>query len=171
MENETWLPVQGWENYYQVSNLGRVKSIARVVGKKHLKERILGGGIDSDGYHIVSLYKDGKGHTRTVHRLVCSAFNPKPSQATNVVCHLDDNRLNNDASNLMWGTIAENNQQCCDRNRNCKGTKNGSNIISPFQAFIIQESSTKSTKIIAKSLGLALSTVYGIRYGTTWSWL
>jgi hypothetical protein len=171
MENEIWLPVDGWEGIYVVSNFGRIKSLSRRVGPKRLKERILDGGIDSDGYRIVALCKDGRQYTQKVHRLVCIAFKRKPDPSFNVVCHLDDDRLNNAAENLSWGTVAENNRQCMERNRNCKGTRNGSVTITPFQAFMVQISDTKCTKVLAKALGLAQSTVYGIRNGVTWRWL
>ena len=101
MKKEYWKPVVGYEGLYEVSNWGRVKSL------KFGKERILKQSI-RHGYYIVSLWKNGKGKTYSVHRLVAEAFIDNPD---NLPCvnHKDENKQNNVVSNLEWCTHEYNN--------------------------------------------------------------
>ena len=109
---EIWKDIKGYEGYYQVSNLGRVKSLDRVAtysDKKvhHLKGRVLKPMVTKHGYEIVDLRKDRKRKTSKVHRLVAIAFldNPKNKPQVN---HIDGVKLNNNLNNLEWVTNAEN---------------------------------------------------------------
>ena len=100
---------------YQVSNLGRVKSLTRTFkqynGHKiitsHINERILKPMI-TNNYYSVGLSKEGKVKCIRVHRLVAIAFIPNPD---NLPCinHKDENKLNNKVENLEWCTITYNN--------------------------------------------------------------
>ena len=96
---EIWKDIQGYEGLYQVSNLGRIKS-----GYKSI---ILQPGV-CRGYLIVNLYKDKKGLSQKVHRLVAQAFIPNPENKP-TVNHKDGNKQNNCVSNLEWATIKEQN--------------------------------------------------------------
>ena len=98
---EMWKDVDGYEGRYQISNLGNVKSII------HNKERIKKRTIDSRGYYIVSLAKQGKSRSYLVHRLVAQAFIPNP-QHLPVVNHIDGNKKNPCADNLEWCSYQEN---------------------------------------------------------------
>ena len=108
---ETWLPVVGFENY-QVSNLGRIRSInGRKGSRANVNGGILNGWIQvvRPGYsrRLVALRKDGKTQTKKVHRLVLEAFiGPCPTGQEG--CHQDGNSLDNNILNLKWGTHAEN---------------------------------------------------------------
>lgn len=108
MMNEEWRDVVGYEGYYQVSNLGRVKSLERIDSNNHpLKERILKFGFSGKKYKYVILNKNGKSKTKTVHRLVAIAFLDNPDNKTQVN-HLDEDKYNNNANNLEWVTPKEN---------------------------------------------------------------
>ena len=85
---------------YQVSNLGRVRSLGN---DKTRKERILKPKINNKGYLQVILCKNGKVKTFLVHRLVATAFIPNPDNLP-VVNHRDENPLNNCVDNLEWCT-------------------------------------------------------------------
>ncbi len=89
---------------YQVSNLGRVRSLGN---DKTRKEKILKPGINNKGYQYVNLYKNGKGKLFSVHRLVATMFIPNPENLT-VVNHKDENKLNNCVDNLEWVTMKYN---------------------------------------------------------------
>ncbi len=107
-----WLPIVDWEGYYEISDLGRVKSLARIVIHKngkamHHKERILKTGINSDGYKCAGLSKNGKQINPTVHKLVGLHF-VKGYAPGLEVNHIDGNKLNNAATNLEWGTHLHN---------------------------------------------------------------
>ena len=103
---EVWKSVKGYEDY-QVSNLGRVKSLSRVViysngVSRTYNDEILKGSINKHGYMKVRLYKDKKGKTRNVHQLVAVAFlNHTPNGMKLVVDHIDNNSLNNNTTNLQ----------------------------------------------------------------------
>ena len=126
-QNEIWKDIEGYEGLYQVSNLGRVKSLERIDRHNHLvKERILKPKIEPNGYFRVDLCKEGKVKTLSVHRLVAQTFIPNPeglpqinhkneNKALNVVFLRDDGSVDECRSNLEW----------CDRKYNCNyGTRN-----------------------------------------------
>lgn len=104
MKNEIWRPVPGWETYH-VSNMGRVKSLKRLVKilerRPYWKpERILKQTPTTDGYLSVKLYNKGEGTFFRVHQIVCMAFkNHKPNGHELVCNHKNfdphDNRLEN----------------------------------------------------------------------------
>lgn len=101
MCNEIWKPVPGYEGLYEVSNIGRVRSLKR----NTTPGRILSQKISR--YDSVSLFKDGKQNYCSVHRLVWSAFNgPIPDGAQ--VNHIDENPHNNVLSNLNLMSPKEN---------------------------------------------------------------
>ena len=111
---EVWKDIKGYEGLYQVSNMGRVKTLAHVTICKNgimlpVKERILEPGKKRNGYLRVDLC-DGRDKTKQfyVHRLVCEAFH-KNLENKPCVNHIDENRANNAASNLEWCTYRENN--------------------------------------------------------------
>lgn len=100
---EVWLPVVGWESFYEVSSLGRVRSLPRPKGHAGRPGgAILKPGVQTNGYLIVTLARPGKRLTRTVHRLVLETFvGPRPKGEE--TRHLDGNKLNNRLSNLTYG--------------------------------------------------------------------
>lgn len=100
---ETFVPVIGYEGLYEVSNLGRVKSLP----KYRQGERILKSKSYKKFYYSVVLYKDGKCDKLLIHRLVAKSFIPNPNNKPQVN-HIDGNRLNNTVENLEWVTASEN---------------------------------------------------------------
>ena len=112
-KEEIWKDIAGYEDLYQVSNMGRVKSLERIVSRKNgrrfsVNERILKPSTNHKGYLQVVLCKgSGKMKAFRVHRLVCEAFHENPKKKP-WVNHIDENKANNTASNLEWCTVAEN---------------------------------------------------------------
>lgn len=103
---EVWRPVVGYEGLYEVSNLGRIRSLDRYVKSwnsesKLTKGRILRMKKYSNGYLNVSLCKCGDIKTCSVHRLVAQAFLPNPDGLP-CVNHKDNDRTNNRVENLEW---------------------------------------------------------------------
>lgn len=133
MENiqkmEEWKDIEGFENLYQISNQGNVKSLERFncKSKRLYDERILKPTI-RNGYLGVLLYKNGKGKNHSIHRLVASAFCQRKENC-NIVDHIDGNRTNNHSSNLRWVTCEENlwnpntHYKSCGKNNGFYGKK------------------------------------------------
>lgn len=94
-ENEIWLPVVGFEGLYEISNMGRVKSL------KYDKEKILKQDKNNNGYLKVCLFKEGKRKYFQTHRLVAIAFLENPNNYP-CVNHKDENPSNNCVDNLEW---------------------------------------------------------------------
>lgn len=110
---EEWKDVKDFEGIYQVSNLGRVKSLDRVVTyedgrKRFYKGKILRPDETKNGYLHVVLCKDGSQHSVNVHRLVALAFIPNPNNYKEVN-HIDEDKTNNCVNNLEWCTRTYNN--------------------------------------------------------------
>jgi hypothetical protein len=98
-EDEIWKDVKGYENLYQVSNLGRVKSLANENAGSVKKEKILKPGRNGKSNYLVSLWKNGKGKMCIVKLLVWESFKGKPTRDY-VIIQKDDNGKNNRLDNL-----------------------------------------------------------------------
>lgn len=122
MQSEIWKDVPGYSGLYQVSNLGRVKSIERVDANKHLvRERILKQSNRGNGYNVVVLYS--KGHKMfAVHRLVALAFIPNLDGLPQVN-HKNENKTDNRVENLEWCTARQNANYGTNRARISKTRK------------------------------------------------
>jgi hypothetical protein len=102
------MPVKGYENLYEVSSLGRVRSKRANTRIADKTERIMKQKVDNHGYFRVNLYKDGKVKAYLVSRMVAEAFIPNPDNLPQVG-HADDNKTNNTVGNLYWTDSKENN--------------------------------------------------------------
>lgn len=100
-----WRPVKGYEGVYEISSDGQVM---RCLTKKILKP-----GVATIGYLVVSLWKNNKGKTHYIHRLIAEHFIDNPMNLA-TVNHIDGNKLNNEISNLEWSSYSENNKHAYD---------------------------------------------------------
>jgi hypothetical protein len=104
---EIWKDIKGYEGLYQVSNLGRVKSLERYKTnwskKQCVKERVLKPILANTGYYMVVLSKNGITKSVLVHRLVAETFLSNPNNLEQVN-HKDENKLNNNIDNLEFCT-------------------------------------------------------------------
>jgi len=107
---EEWRRVGGYEESYEVSNLGKVRSLNMKVlvnkGSYTKKGRVLKPGLGKEGYRTVSL----KGKTYKVARLVAFAFLSPPNKNNYILNHIDGNKQNDYVTNLEWGTSSNNNR-------------------------------------------------------------
>ena len=97
---EIWKDIEGYEGYYQVSNLGRIKSLKRPrIMKSHLNE--------ATGYIGQNLSNGQIKKYCLVHRLVAKAFIPNPENK-NQINHKNGDKTDNNVTNLEWATQSEN---------------------------------------------------------------
>lgn len=113
---EIWKSVVSYESCYMVSNLGRVKSLSRLINNgyngRFLEEKILKNQTNKEGYHVVSLYKNNAKKLGYVHQLVADSFlNHKPSGYNLVINHKNFIRTDNHVENLEIITARENTNQ------------------------------------------------------------
>ena len=113
---EIWKDIEGYEGLYQVSNMGRVRSLDHYTYRKFnfgvckemfYKGKILKPIIDKDGYELVNFGRGNKQFMHKVHRLVAKAFIPKV-EGKKQVNHKDGNKRNNRVENLEWCDNSEN---------------------------------------------------------------
>ncbi len=109
---ETWKQIAAYEDMYEVSDAGQVRSVNRVstnrIGQlRSLKGRVLKPATTVGGYLQVMLCRESVTRPFAIHRLVLTAFDrpPRPGEQAR---HLDGNQLNNRLDNLAWGTASDN---------------------------------------------------------------
>lgn len=113
MHKEKWVPVKGYEGYYEVSNFGNVRSVDRLCNSKRdgsfkmCKGKVLNQITNYQGYKRVNLSVNQNRKTFFVHRLVAIAFVENPD-GFNFVNHKDEDKGNNRSENLEWCTCAYN---------------------------------------------------------------
>lgn len=114
---EIWKDIKNYEGLYQISNLGRIKSLPRKNKRRNIKKEFIKSTSKiKKGYLRVGLSKNGVIKYYYPHRLVAEAFIPNP-QNKPCVNHKDCNVKNNNANNLEWCTYIENNNY---KNHNIK---------------------------------------------------
>jgi hypothetical protein len=169
---EEWRAVPEYEGLYEVSNLGRVRSLDRHVtysnGVVRLhKGRIIKQNISSR-YSLVGLHKEGKMVTKAVHRLVTLAF-LGPSEL--VVNHLDNDGHNNNLTNLEYCTQSHNIKHAYEKgNKSAVGINNGQAKFTEKDVKKIKNLFIKGykNKEISELYGVAPSNISGIRTGRLW---
>lgn len=120
---EVWKDVPGFEGIYQVSNMGRVKTLAKLLntwnGGRMSPEKILMPKIQKSGYAHIGLWRNQKCKQVRVHRLVALLFCENDSQETKTqVNHINEDKLDNRAENLEWVTPKKNtNHGSCIKKR------------------------------------------------------
>lgn len=176
IEQEEWRDILGFEGSYQVSSMGRVRSLNRTVNCAYGSKRFVPGVVlkqnDLRGYKRVALCwtKTDRIYVQ-VHILVCSAFNGAKPSAKHQVAHRDGIRSNNFASNLRWATAKEN---CKDRELHgttARGERSGAtsltnaNVIEIRNRFAVGD----SRKELARRFGVLPATITNITKRRTWS--
>lgn len=156
---EEWRPVKGHEGRYEVSSLGRVRSLIRA------EPRILKPTRDWKGYHRVSL----SGKTRTVHLIVLEAFHgPRPDglQAS----HLNDDKDNNTSDNLAWETPRKNYDRRAENGGDTCGERSASAILTENDVREIRQlyAAGENYTDLGRRFGVHLTTIRKLIRGESW---
>jgi DNA-binding XRE family transcriptional regulator len=157
---ELWLPVVGYEGLYEVSDLGRIRSLVR--------GRLMALPI-CDRYVRVRLSKDDISKIHNVHSLVCLAFiGPRPEGHD--VCHWDGIKTNNRLSNLRYDTRSANHLDKRRHGTMAKGSGHGIAVLNAEAVIKIRaaRAAGRSKTSIAEEFGVSRPTIYAIERGMTW---
>lgn len=158
-EVEVWKDIKGYEGLYQVSSLGRVRSLDRYIncngGKGFKKGIILKPRISYKGYLRVGLSRNRKSKHYLLHRLIASTFLPNPH---NLPCvnHKDENKINNVVSNLEWCSYKYNSNYGTNRKRISEKITNNiklSKAVNQFTKDGVFIKTFPSTKEVERQLG------------------
>lgn len=121
MEQEIWKPIPGYEGLYEVSNLGRIRSLDRIIIRKNIETFIKGDiksmAVNNSGYYRVALYKDNKYRNFYVHKLIFCSFNNIGINDRIMINHLDEDKLNNKLLNLELSNFRENGSYSIDKSK------------------------------------------------------
>ena len=112
MKEEIWRKVKGFEDYYEVSNTGKVRSISREIkrgtkGNYFQEGKEIKPSISNKGYYKIHLWVNGKTYNKNLHRLVAEAFIDNPNNYP-IINHKDENPQNNNVENLEWCSYSYN---------------------------------------------------------------
>jgi hypothetical protein len=162
--NETWRPVVGWEGFYEVSDLGRVRSLPRLDRKgRRVRGQFLKATKHPNGYMRVALYgHHPKGKTRYVHSIVAAAFlGPRPPGEE--IKHGPSGKTDNRPSNLSYGPHIEN---CEERARDGAGHAK----LNRAKAAMIRArvAAGESRALVASDYDVTESTIGRIVTGVRW---
>lgn len=171
MDKEIWKDIPDYEGHYQVSNLGRIRSLDRIIthknGAKHFKEGQIQKLQDNgNGRLYKQMKRDGTYKNFYVSRLVMLAFvGERPDNY--VICHIDGDLENNRLDNLRYDTPYENNIDQF-RHRNRKNTVPTETVIKIRRLF---DSGKYSNREISNKFNIKLRSIYDITARRTYKWL
>ena len=174
---EIWKPIVSYENLYEVSNWGKVKSLSKKYGKNNNishKEMVLKQFICRTGHLCVYLYKNNKRKFYNVHKLVLESF-VGPCPLGMEICHNDGDPKNNHVSNLRHDTHKNNMGDCKIHGvlKPCAGSKNGNSKLRDKDVLKIIQMINSGFKIatIARKFNVGNTTIYNIKNRKIWKHL
>jgi hypothetical protein len=158
---EIWRQIAGYGGDYEVSNLGRVRSLK--TGLPVAMSPVA----DSDGYLTLKLYSDGVSRRHKISRLVCEAFNGNAPTLKHEAAHLDGDKAHNHANNLQWATSKENNAHKVAHGTRQNGLRNGQAKFSDALICKVRALSRAgySEAMIAENTGVSKSHVHRVLAG------
>lgn len=171
---EEWRDIRGFEGRYQVSSLGRVKSLARRVasrgGTRLVRERILKLHREPFYYSVGLNAGPDIAVRKRVHRLVCEAFHPNPDGLPQVA-HADGDGYNNRAENLRWATALENAYDKFKHGTLLTGEECNLSVLGPREVRHIRATINSEMHNLAAFLGVDYNTVRDIYLDKRWKQL
>ena len=172
--SERWSLVVGYEDFYEVSDRGRVRSLDRVDSMGRVwRGRILKQSTNNKAGHLsVSLAARGVNCKRTVHRLVLEAF-VGPCPPGMECCHENGDGGNNLAENLRWDTHRNNEADKRRHGRINRGNRNGGAKLSKADVRCVRLWLSKgyTQRVIARAFDVCQPSISHINTGEKWGWL
>lgn len=176
--SEEWRPAPEWEGSYEVSDIGRVKSVARVTERSDgstytVRERILKTHLNKAGYACVTLRSFPRQITYLVHRLMLRAFVGAPPTKDHEGCHNDGLPSNNRIGNLRWGTRKSNQADRLLHGTSNRGERHPLAKLSEADVHEIRRRLKSGERgcVIAKDFGVTRKNISLIKRGKSWAWL
>jgi len=176
-EHEIWKDVKGYEGMYQVSNLGRVKSLDRYVNSGYGKQRLHRGKIlkpklDKDGYLDVGTRVYGEAVHFRPHREMAIAFIPNPENKPQVN-HIDFDKTNNSIENLEWSTPQEQIAHNYKNKKHAHGERQHKAKLTETEVIELRQSFRKGKdwNMLAEEYGITPGNVWFIVHDLTWKHL
>jgi len=173
---EEWRYIKNYESFYQVSNMGNVRSVGRMTILKNGINRfcigqILTPSLNRGKYHIVSLSKDAVSITKTIHQLVAQTFINNPS-GYKQLNHINGIKTDNRAVNLEWCSDKHNKQHAKLHGlKNDVGEYNPNSKINENQVRVILKCGDIKNSELAKIFGVSPSMIGRIKKRTSWKHL
>lgn len=157
--------VEGYEDY-RVCPCGIVISLKRSVPRNLASFRR-----SKAGHYAVNLCQNGRMVTKALHIIVAKAFIPNPNHSVMVsVLHKDDDPSHNEASNLYWGTPAQNSKQMVLHQRQSRGSNRPLSKLNEEKVRQIRQlAATVSQKVLAERFGVSRSTLNSVVLKRTWT--
>lgn len=181
---EVWRPIKGFDGVYEVSNLGKIRSVDRkgqmksqslgYVARKY-KGKIIAQNLDSRGMYLIAhLSINGKSCAKLVHRLVAEAFIENPMGLPEIN-HIDENKQNNAVTNLEWCDHIYNNNYGTKAG-STRGEKNSRSkfteeTIRSFRSEYIPRDKEYGLTPLARKYGISVTHACSIVKGRRWGWL
>lgn len=173
---EIWKDVPGYEKHYQVSNEGKVKSVARVVavprtrwggaGTRAINEAVMALQTDRRGRVFVALRKQGSGKRFTVASLVAAAFiGPRPEGL--LVLHGDGDSTNNRADNLRYGSHSDNIEDARQHGTLSQGERQWLAKLTASEVMFIRITDMRGVDL-AKHYGVTAACISAVRQRKNW---
>lgn len=180
-ENEIWKPIKGYEDEYEVSNFGRVRSLDRIqrrsngfvecdfrIRGKVLKPYLTG---SRDGYYTVTI----RDKNMKIHRLVAEAFLPRAIDQSEVN-HIDGNKHNNKATNLEWITGLENTRHAfrtglIRTGENVRNAKLTASDVAQIRKTYSKGDAVFGAKPLARKYGVSYTTIQRIVNQQKWRYV
>lgn len=170
MIEERWLPIKGFEQRYEISSDGRVRSLLTGHQNQWQPGHILKPSLNGDGYYFVRLTReDGTRVAKLLHRLMAIAF-LAPSYGKEKVNHLDGIKQNFKLSNLEWATPGENTRHAASIGLMAAGERCHLSKLTEEQVIEIKQNSNReSRKELAKRFNVKYGTIRSIQRGISWN--
>lgn len=171
LQNEIWADIEGFEGDYQISNMGRGKSLKGISG---ISERILKPQKVVAGYLYISMWKDGLAKNKFLHRLVGKYFVPNPENKPQIN-HKKGFKWDNRANELEWATSSENlkhahstglKKPTCNNGESIGTSKLKTNDIFEIRNLI---NDGVRIKVIALKFNVSFQTISAIKTGASWA--